>query len=231
MRPPGVWSEKIEEKASIATSFGRLLVNHGLEHSDLRLLEERNLSEYSKYRLLGMTQYDACVASSNVRKVSLDDEVVHKLQIRKFPNFKQPRVVTKRWTRGAIKSYSKMLTRWGGCVINKAGLDKNFITSSSKSRFGNSAMITLRNMAVLSHRVLRLFTRAVLSRELMELSELSPVEYDEVIGSVEMTDWRVVKGSIRCYWRCRSERFVRTNRTEEIGGLVHSSIDIPMSSI
>ena len=231
LRPYGVWSNNIEEKASITTSFGRLLVNHGLDHNDLPLLKENHLSEYARYRLLGMTQYNACASSKNIKKVSLDDEVIHKLQIRKYPNFKQPRIISKRWTRGAVRAYSKMVTRWGGCVINKAGMDKSSISKSSKARIGNSASVTLRNMAVLSHRVLRLFTKSVVSRELLELSELSPDEYEKVIDTISIVDWRVVGNSIRCYWKCDLAKFVRTNRTELVDGIIHSSVDIPMSDV
>jgi len=235
LRPRGVWEGKLKEKASISSSFGRLLVNHGLDKDDMFLLSEENLLSYVRNRLLGMTQHEACVASDNTRKVSLDDEVIHKMQVRKFPNFKPNRVISKKWTRGAVKSYSKLINGWGGCVINKSGLTKDRLMTESRNKLSHSAVTIMERMAVLSHRVVRLFTNALINRDILEFSEVSPEEFDLAVKDTMLIDWRLVSSGgrsfIRCYWSSGFTKFVKTNRTESSGGKIVSSFDIPLSSL
>jgi len=234
LRPEGVWTDRIEYAARFSSSFSRLLINHGIEPSELHLLKSNKLEKYCKFRLLGMDQKSACRESGNPRKISLDDEVTHTLQINKFPNFKNTNNVLKRWTRGAVKAYSRMKISHGGCLVNKANLPRKVLFSESSEKFGiGNAMDVSRKMAILSQRVLRLFFKSLFGRGILEFSELTPEEFDSTIRTVSMTDWKFITLEsgifVRCYWRLKLDnnvKWVNTHRTEKVDGYLVSSIDI-----
>jgi hypothetical protein len=233
LRPEGVWNGKLEYAAKFSSSFSRSLVNNGIDPSEVSLLSGK-LEKYCKLRLLGMDQKSACRESGNYRKISLDDEAIHTLQIKKFPNFKNNNSVIKRWTRGAIKAYSRMKISHGGCLVNKSGLPRKLLLSESSEKFGiGNAMNVSKKMAILSQRVLRLFVNSLLGRNILEFSELTPEEFEHTVQRVSMTDWKFITlGSgvfIRCYWRVKTTdttRWVNTQRSEEVDEYLVSSIDI-----
>jgi hypothetical protein len=234
LRPQGVWDGRLEYAAKFSSSFSRALVNHGIDPSEINFLGNPKLEKYCKLRFLGMDQKSACRESGNPRKVSLDDESIHFLQVKKFPNFKKSNTVLKRWTRGAVKAYSRMKISHGGCIVNKAGLPRKTLLSESADKFGiGNAMVVSKRMAILSQRILRLFIKSLLGREILEFSELTPEEFDQVVQRVSMTDWKFITlGSgvfIRCYWRLRideSSKWVNTQRTETVDGYLVSSTDL-----
>jgi hypothetical protein len=239
LRPPNVWDDELEYAASITSSFGRKLINHGIRPTEVSLLTEERLENYSRLRLMGLDQKEACIRNGSPRKLSLDDEVVHKLQVKKFGYFKRDNKVSVRWTRGAVKAYSKMKNGHGGCIINKCGLPRRSLVTESRDSFGiGNAIETCRRMAVVSQRVLRVFTQSLLGREMLEFSELTPDEFDAILPNVSLEDWRIISRGdgtfLRCYWKLKLKegvKWVKTQRSELDSGCLISSIDISASTL
>jgi hypothetical protein len=239
LRPPGVWDDSLEYAASVTSSFGRRLINHGIRPSEIKLLKDSRLENYSNLRLMGLDQKKACARNGSPRKISLDDEVIHKLQVSKFGDFKKRNNTSKRWTRGAVKAYSRMKISHGGCIVNKCGISRKSMVKESETNFGvGNAMETCRRMAVLSQRVLRVFIRSLLAREILEFSELTPEEFEIVLASISIKDWRMISRGdgvfVRCYWRLKiidGVKWVNTQRSEVEGEYLVSSIDISASGL
>jgi hypothetical protein len=239
LRPPGVWASDLEYAAGITSSFGRKLINHGIRPSEVSLLNDNRLENYSSLRLMGLDQKEACSRNGSPKKLSLDDEVIHKLQVKKFGHFKQKNGVVKRWTRGAVRAYSRMRVGHGGCIVNKCDIPRKAMVKESEVSFGvGNAMETCRRMAILSQRIIRVFIKSLLDREILEFSELTPNEFEFVLSSIAVKDWRIlVRGDgtfIRCYWRLKitdETKWVSTQRSEVDNGYLLSSIDLSANDL
>lgn len=230
LRPKGVWDKDLDYVARLSSQFDRLLSDHGLSVEDIARTDDPILASYAKARAHGLTQRLAAKAAG-VASCGLDDDLINRLQRLKFGDFEKSKPV-KRWTRGAIKCYSRLHIGHGGSIVNKSGVPKKHALAESNETFGGGRAVSVcRSMAILSYRVLRCFLKAVIDRELLEFSATPAAEYERVLKSITLADWRLTQDGrqVRCYWRLAGHQVTwsKTQRSEFSEGVLNSSIDIP----